>query len=115
MGKYLLAGALVSALLIVPLSQAHAGDREWATAGKILTGVVGANILFNGWGHHYYGRPVVVHRYYSTAAPYPYYYGPRYEYPYHTYYGWRRPPVHRRYYYGPHRPGPPVYGRYYSR
>lgn len=49
---------------------AMAGDKEWATAGKILTGVVGASILAdaldNGGG--YYQRPAPSYRYAAPAA-----------------------------------------------
>ncbi len=36
---------LVAALVLGPASLAQAGDREWATAGKILAGAVGLAIL----------------------------------------------------------------------
>ena len=42
----LVAVALVAAAMQSP--RAYAGDEEWATAGKILTGVVTAHVLVNG-------------------------------------------------------------------
>lgn len=44
------AAGLLAAL--VPAG-AHAGDREWATAGKILTGVIGLTILGNALANPY--------------------------------------------------------------
>lgn len=35
---------------------AHAGDREWATVGKILTGVVGAGLIYETFNNGYYYR-----------------------------------------------------------
>lgn len=45
--KPLAAGALATGLLLAGGQAARAGDRDWATAGKILTGVVIADVLFN--------------------------------------------------------------------
>lgn len=53
-----------------------AGDREWATAGKILTGAVGYSMLSNAAARRssynpYYSSPA-----YSYAPPRPAYYAP---------------------------------------
>lgn len=40
--------ALATALVALHPRQAYAGDEEWATAGKILTGVVASHILTKG-------------------------------------------------------------------
>jgi len=39
---------IVITFLTVSASASYAGTREWATAGKILTGVLGGLIIFNG-------------------------------------------------------------------
>ena len=41
------------------LTSVQAGDREWATAGKVLTGVVAAGVIVNAFQPHYYERTVV--------------------------------------------------------
>ncbi|MBI5420569.1 MAG: YXWGXW repeat-containing protein [Deltaproteobacteria bacterium] len=46
----IVAAGLLAALLPAPAS---AGDREWATAGKILTGIIGLNILGHAIAHPY--------------------------------------------------------------
>lgn len=62
----------ITALAVVGASGQHAlaGDREWATAGKILTGVFAASVLSRAFEpvpvyHHatvtYVPAPVVVH------------------------------------------------------
>lgn len=52
----IVAACLVGTVAAVP---AHAGDRGWATAGKILTGVIGLSILGNAIAHsHPYPAPV---------------------------------------------------------
>ena len=38
---------IVSFGLLLTSRETHAGDRDWATAGKILTGVIAADILVN--------------------------------------------------------------------
>lgn len=67
------------------LQSAFAGDREWATAGKILTGIIGASILADALdsGHSsqpYYG-PQRAYRYaapiYQEETPRPLYYNSR--------------------------------------
>lgn len=40
--------AMIVTIAMLSPQPARAGDREWATAGKILTGVVAANVLLNG-------------------------------------------------------------------
>ena len=35
------------------LTSVQAGDREWATAGKVLTGVVAAGVIANAFQPHY--------------------------------------------------------------
>ena len=40
MKKMLLTGTMILALAGAGLQSARAGDREWATAGRVLTGVV---------------------------------------------------------------------------
>lgn len=63
--KKVLAIFIVAVVLTAAAVPAFAGDHGWATAGKVLTGIVGLNIL----GH-------------ALAAPYDYpYYDPYYSYP----------------------------------
>lgn len=85
MTKWLLVGVLAAAFLMIPPGQAYAGDDEWATAGKILAGVVGAKVLFDGWGHHHRhnARPVVTYRTYCPP-PRPRVYTRTYYYPRRT-------------------------------
>ncbi len=69
--------ALLALLPALHPADASAGDREWATAGKILTGVVAADILLNhaGPANRPYGRQT----YYAPPTVYvaaPYYGGP---------------------------------------
>lgn len=40
-------GGMVLAVASASVSKVHAGDREWATAGKVLTGVAVAGALHN--------------------------------------------------------------------
>jgi hypothetical protein len=50
--KKVLATAVAVGLLASTMpARAFAGDREWATAGKILTGIVGLTILGNAIAH----------------------------------------------------------------
>jgi len=66
MAAAVLAVALAAALAA---PAAHAGQREWATAGKILTGVIGLTILGNALANSY---PAPVY----AAPPRVYYYEP---------------------------------------
>src|SRR5438128_12680715 len=43
--KTLIATLATAALLVGGMQHAAAGDREWATAGKILTGVVAGTVI----------------------------------------------------------------------
>jgi hypothetical protein len=45
--KTLIATLMTTALLAGGMQRAAAGDREWATAGKILTGVVAGAVIAN--------------------------------------------------------------------
>lgn len=58
--KKLVAIAVAAAFLAaMSASPAFAGDREWATAGKILTGIIGVTILGNAIANaHPYPAPV---------------------------------------------------------
>lgn len=42
--------------IVLPVNHAYAGDREWATVGKILTGVVGAGLLYETVNGGYYSQ-----------------------------------------------------------
>jgi hypothetical protein len=55
------------ALVAAGVQTAKAGDREWAVAGKVLTGVVAASVI----GHALQPRPVYAASpdYYSYSAP----------------------------------------------
>jgi hypothetical protein len=71
--KKILAIIVAAALLtVVAASPSSAGDRGWATTGKILTGIIGLNIL---------GHALTAPYYYSYPAPV-YAYPPRGDYPY---------------------------------
>lgn len=51
----------IAAVLLATMTAApvHAGDRGWATAGKILTGIIGVTILGNALSNaHAYPAPV---------------------------------------------------------
>jgi len=59
----------VLAVVALPRPAAYAGDKEWATAGKILAGVVGAAVVHEiatsgreertvYVSRHYYGEPI---------------------------------------------------------
>ena len=51
--------AVAAAFLAAAPFPASAGDKEWATAGKILTGMIGVTILGNAIaGAYYYPAPV---------------------------------------------------------
>lgn len=57
--KKLVAIAVAAGFLAAAPSPALAGDREWATAGKILTGIIGVTILGNAIADaHYHPAPV---------------------------------------------------------
>jgi hypothetical protein len=85
--------ALLLFALVTP--QASASDEDWATAGKILAGVVGLGVLHNAFsdGHNHY-RSYRSTTYYSSNRSYPscrsssYSYRPSYSYRYRptTYY-----------------------------
>ena len=94
--KKILAISLVVVGLLSAVGSVYAGDREWATAGKILTGVVAADVLTGGHSRPYYHG---YDPYYYSPSPYYYsgYYAP-------TYY---RRPYHGRYRH--HRYSRPVY------
>jgi hypothetical protein len=47
MNKLIATAVAVAFLTVAGPSPAHAGESEWATAGKILTGVIGVTILGN--------------------------------------------------------------------
>jgi hypothetical protein len=70
----LAAGALLAAPALAP--DARAGDSEWATAGKILTGVLAVDLLFNhlpAWRAAprtvVHQAPMVEHRYLYVSPP----------------------------------------------
>src|SRR3990170_2856206 len=67
----LVATGLLASTMVTPAS---AGDRGWATTGKILTGIIGLNILGHALAAPYYGYP-----YYAYPPP-------AYAYPPRTYY-----------------------------
>ncbi|MEW6534770.1 MAG: hypothetical protein AB1454_03995 [Candidatus Auribacterota bacterium] len=73
---------------------AYSGDREWATVGKILTGVVGAGLVYETMYDGYYYHPRTYYRSYYEVPdviiidrPY---HGPYYRRGHHYY--------HNRYY-----------------
>ena len=76
--KKLIGIALVLVVLLGSVSVSFAGEREWATAGKILTGMVGLSILADAASRPCYSsydcppRPVYRETYYSRP-----YYRPR--------------------------------------
>lgn len=43
--KKVVTALAVCGLLIAGTQQSHAGDREWATAGKVLTGVIAGAVI----------------------------------------------------------------------
>ena len=53
--------AVATGLFFIQPQPVRAGDSEWATAGKILTGVVAAHVLTNGIPAHTRHREVTVH------------------------------------------------------
>lgn len=59
MKKILAIPAAAFLLFATAAAPVHAGDREWATAGKILTGILGVTILGNAIANSYaYPAPV---------------------------------------------------------
>jgi hypothetical protein len=56
----IVAAVLLTAVAVPPAS---AGDRGWATAGKILTGIIGLNILGHALAQPYYAYPAPVYAY----------------------------------------------------
>ena len=52
MKKMILTGTLVLVLAGASLQSARAGDREWATVGKVLTGVAVAGLIVAAAGDH---------------------------------------------------------------
>lgn len=59
MKKILAIPVAVIVLATLTAAPVHAGDREWATAGKILTGILGVTILGNAIANaHAYPAPV---------------------------------------------------------
>ncbi|MDD5141313.1 MAG: hypothetical protein PHY43_13760 [Verrucomicrobiales bacterium] len=68
MKKMILTGTVVLALAGASLQSARAGDREWATVGKVLTGVAVAGLIVAASdGHAQYS----VNYSYSSPAYYP--------------------------------------------
>ena len=59
-GAIICTGVMVLALGLP--TRSYAGNKEWATAGKILTGVVAAHVLVNGFPVQVGRRPAVVQR-----------------------------------------------------
>ena len=95
--KKLIAVLTVLGVLALTPATSMAGDREWATAGKVLAGVVGVSMIAGAASHGYH------HNYYQR--PYHYYHGPSYHsYHHRPYY---RPYYHTSYShsYGHHNPG----------
>ena len=64
MKKMILTGTVVLALAGASLQTARAGDREWATAGKVLTGVAIAGLVVAAAG----GAPCNVNCAYSAPV-----------------------------------------------
>ncbi len=55
--KKVVTALAVCGLLIAGTQQSHAGDREWATAGKVLTGVIAGAVIAKSFEP----APVVYH------------------------------------------------------
>ncbi len=55
MKKMILTGTVVFALAGASLQSARAGDREWATVGKVLTGVAVAGLIVAATDGHVQG------------------------------------------------------------
>lgn len=68
--KQLMIGLLSVALTGAALPQAHAGDREWSTAGKILTGLFAAQVIARAVEPApVYVQPAVTYSYAPAPAP----------------------------------------------
>ena len=74
--KKIIGVALVLAVVFGAANASFAGDREWATAGKILTGVVGLSILADAAS-----RPCYQSYDYAPCPPRPVYQETTYYYP----------------------------------
>ena len=68
MKKMILTGTVILALAGASLQSARAGDREWATVGKVLTGVAVAGLIVAASDGHVQGS---VSYSYSTPADCP--------------------------------------------
>ena len=71
MKKIITLSLVIGAIMMSNPISSYAGDREWATAGKVLAGVVGVGLVASAINHDRYGYhrgPV-----YTSS-----YYGPRY-------------------------------------
>lgn len=82
-------GTAAILLLALAIPQASAGDKDWATAGKVLAGVVGFGFLHNALsGGHHHHRSYRSTRYYSEpCSSTSYTYTRRHDYrPYHRSY-----------------------------
>lgn len=75
--KKVLAIAVAAIILAAAAVPASAGDHGWATAGKVLTGIIGLNIL---------GHALAAPYYYPYSPYYPSYPAPAYAYPPGGYY-----------------------------
>jgi hypothetical protein len=64
MKKMILTGTVILALAVAGLQSARAGDREWATAGKVLTGVAVVGLVAAVVDGHAHGSVS-----YSYGAP----------------------------------------------
>jgi hypothetical protein len=79
--KKMILAAVAVAVVGVSVNTAHAGDREWATVGKVLTGVAAGVVIANAMDHgpgyasvsysSYGCGPSGVSVRYSTYAPAP--------------------------------------------
>ena len=100
---------IILSSLIFSYNPVYAGDEEWATVGKILTGVVGGGIVYNIFSdsdcrpRHYPSEHYFSYGYYGPGISFNfgsdgYRYYPRgyYRYPRRHY----RPRYHHRPYYG---------------
>lgn len=102
--------AAVFAMLTVSSANVLAGDKEWATAGKILTGIAAVGVLsdlatpsYSNYNSYYYdpapayypARPVYSSSYYypSSYSSYTTYYPRRYHRRHH--HNYRRYPRYR--------------------
>ena len=68
MKKMILTGTVILALAGASLQSARAGDREWATVGKVLTGVAVVGLVAAAIDGHAHGG---VSYSYGTPAYYP--------------------------------------------